>query len=298
LRRQYTKPGRVRPDEPLDQLHRQVIAVDGTFLHIASGVAWAVRRSGKNKAGARLDFHVDIDTWLPEVIVVPEPGQSETDSALRTIIPGAIHIYDRGIFSFELVQAHLRIPAEFVMRLREPGPRCPKFQTRETRDISSEAQQAGVISDGLGQLVGSEHRRAPGTQLRELIIVPPDDPDHPVRILTNLLDVDALVIAALYRHRWQIELFFRWIKCYARFDHLISHNRDAVLMSFYVAVIGMMLMYLHTANRPSKYLFSMMSMVASGSATLEEIMPIVRERERRIQLERERVARKRAEKRG
>ena len=100
----------------------------------------------------------------------------------------------------------------------------------------------------------------------------------------------------MYRHRWQVELFFRWLKCYAHFDHLISHNREGVLLNFYVAVVGVTLMYLHMGCRPSKYLFSLMGMVANGSATLEEIMPILRERERQCQLQRDRVARKRVKK--
>ena len=132
--------------------------------------------------------------------------------------------------------------------------------------------------------------------LREVVIVPADDPENPVYLLTTLLDVDASVIGILYRQRWQIELFFRWMKSYARFDHLISHSREGVLLNFYVAVVGVTLLYLHTGRRPSKYLFTMMGMVANGSASLEEIMPILRERERQCQMQRDRVARKRAEK--
>ena len=128
------------------------------------------------------------------------------------------------------------------------------------------------------------------------LITPADDPEKPVYLLTTLLDVDASIIGHLYRNRWQIELFFRWLKCYARFDHLISHNREGVLLNFYVVVIGVTLMYLHMGHRPSKYLFLMMGMVANGSATLEEILPILRERERQRKLQRDRVARKRAEK--
>ena len=131
--------------------------------------------------------------------------------------------------------------------------------------------------------------------LREVVIVPADDPRRPVRLLTSLLDLDAATIGLLYRNRWQIELFFRWLKCYARFDHLISHARDGVLLSFYVAVVGATLMYLHAGHRPSRYLFSLMGLVATGSATLEEILPILRERERRVELERQRVARRRAQ---
>src|SRR5262249_5028980 len=73
-------------------------------------------------------------------------------------------------------------------------------------------------------------------------------------------------------------------------------SREGVLLSFYVAVVGVTLLYLHTGHRPSKYLFIMLGMVANGSATLDEIMPILRERERQCQMQRDRVARKRAEK--
>jgi hypothetical protein len=69
-----------------------------------------------------------------------------------------------------------------------------------------------------------------------------------------------------------------------------------VLLNFYVAVIGVTLMYLQMGHRPSKYLFVMMGMVAHGSASLEEVLPILRERERQSKLQRDRVARKRAEK--
>ncbi len=271
------------------------MAVDGTFLKAAAAVTWAIRRSG-SKTGARLDVHVNIDTWLPELIVIAENGEGEAKTALNAITPGAIHIDDRGIFSFELIEAHPPKKADFVMRVREPGPRVSKLETVATRELTREARDAGVISDRLVRLVGSDHRKPPNMVLREVVIVPADDPENPVYLLTTLLDLDASIIGLLYRHRWQIELFFRWMKSYARFDHLISHTREGVLLNFYVAVIGVTLMYLHTGHRPSKYLFIMLGMVANGSASLEEIMPILRERERQSQMQRDRVARKRAEK--
>src|SRR3954469_25756482 len=147
------------------------------------------------------------------------------------------------------------------MRIREPGPRCPKLEPIETRELTPEARAAGVTTDRLVRLVGSTHRPAPDLVLREVVIIPADDPEHPVHLLTTLLDLDASIIGLLYRHRWQVELFFRWLKSYARFDHLISHDREGVLLNFYVAVIGVTLMYLHMGHRPSKYLFLMMGMV-------------------------------------
>jgi len=227
LRRQALKPGHQRDEHrPLHDLDRRVLAVDGTFLHAAAAIAWAVRRRG-GKTGARLDVHLDVSTWLPELIVAPEPGRSEADTAVGSITPGAIHLYDRGIFSFELVQAHLAPGADFVMRIREPGPRTPRLETVAARTVTEAARAAGVVSDRLVRFVGSDHRRAPESVLREVVIVPADDPEHPVYLLTTLSDLDASVIGLLYRYRWQVELFFRWLKCYARFDHLIHPKSTA-----------------------------------------------------------------------
>jgi hypothetical protein len=297
LRSEVLKPGAARPTTTLDELHRKILAVDGTFLHAAADVAWAFHKSGK-KRGARLDFHVDVSTWLPEVVVVAHNGDSEADNAQITITPGAIHLYDRGIFSFDLIKAHATSKADFVMRIREAGERCPKFEATESRELTAAARAAGVVSDRIGRMTGSQHRKAPDVLVREVIIIPPEDPTHPVRLLTTLLDLDASIIGLLYRHRWQVELFFRWLKCYAHFDHLISHNREGVLLNFYVAVVGVTLMYLHMGCRPSKYMFILMGMAANGSATLEEIMPILRERERQCEVARQSAARRRAKKKA
>jgi hypothetical protein len=295
LRREVLKAGPKKADGPSADLYRKVLAVDGTFLKAASTVAWAIRRRG-SKSGARLDFHVDVETWLPELLVIPDEHQGEAKMAEATITPGAIHLYDRGIFSFKLIAAHAPKSADFVMRIRGPGPRCPKLATVEARELTQAAREADVVSDRPVRLEGSTHRKAPDLVLREVVIIPADDPANPVYLLTTLLDIDASIIGLLYRYRWQVELFFRWMKSYARFDHLISHNRQGVLLNFYVAVIGVTLMYLQMGHRPSKYLFTMMGMVANGSASPEEILPILRERERRCKLERDRVARRRAEK--
>ena len=119
-----------------------------------------------------------------------------------------------------------------------------------------------------------------------------------VRILTSLLTVPAHVIATLYKYRWQVELFFKWLKCFGNFNHLASHCREGVLLSFYVTIIGALLLYLHTGYRPSKYAIALLSCVAQGEATLEEITPILRERERQCEVARQSAARRLAKKKA
>lgn len=294
------------PDD-LHTLHKTILAVDGTFLPAAAAVAWAVasrnQRDGERHR-ARLDWQVDIATFLPELVVVPDPGESEANSAARHIVPGSISIYDRGYLSFHLIAAFYdrdtptaaATPrAEFVIRLKEPGPNAPILEEIEVRPLDAAAKAAAVVSDRLVQLPGLKRTQKLTVVLREVVLTAPDG--KPVRLLTNLLTVPAEVIALLYRYRWQIELFFKWLKCYANFNHLISHTREGVLLSFYVTIIGVLLMYLHTGFRPSKYAMVLLGMAAHG-ATLEEIMPILRERERQCEVARQSAAKRRAKKKA
>jgi hypothetical protein len=291
-----------RPGHDLAGVLKQVLAVDGTFLPAAADVAWAVAARNQQRDGkchrARTDWHVDVKTWIPEVVVVPEPGQSEADSAATTITPGAIHVYDRGFQSFSLIAAHYDLckgewtpRADFVMRLREPGPNSPVLVRDSEAEISDAARSSGVVLDQVVRVPGLQKSQGFADHLRLVVVRSPDG--HEIRLLTNLFGVPAEIVALIYRYRWQVELFFRWLKCYANFNHLISHCAQGVLLNFYVVIIGALLMYLHTDGRPSKYLFSLLGLVAQGGATLAEIMPILRERERQCALDRASAARRR-----
>lgn len=300
LRERIERSSGKRLPKDLAGVVKRVVAVDGTFLPALADVAWAVKSRNQRKGEkhkARLDFRVDVDSWIPEAIVVPEEKQSEPSSAAAQVLPGAIYLYDRGFCSFELFAAHFdeagEGSADFVVRLRRRGRNGPNAELVEERPLSEAARAAGVLSDRVVRLPGLARKTGIDPPLREVAIAT-DDPDSPLRLLTTLLDVDAEAIGLLYRLRWQIELFFRWMKSYANFDHLISHSRQGVLLQFYVAVVGVMLTYVATSAKPSKYLFSLLSVVAGGGTTLEEILPILRERERRAALERASAARRRA----
>ena len=291
--------GRLPTDLP-DTLG-QVLAVDGSYFALAADVAWAVMHAtntGQKRASARLDVHLDVATWMPEIVDVHGADTSEAASAVLHIRPGAIYVYDRGIFSFELVRTQIEAGAFFVHRLCKPGERTTKFVAESDRPLTDQDRAAGVLSDRLGRLAGSTHRTAPDALLREVVIASPGQPDGQIRLLTNLTDLEAHFLSTIYRYRWQVELFFRWLKTIVNFKHLISESRSGILLSFYVAVIGTLLMYLFTGGKPSVYAFNMLSMAAGGGATLEEIMPIMKERERRIALDKASLARRQAKKKN
>jgi hypothetical protein len=297
----------------LNELLKQTVAVDGTFLHAVANVAWSVANSnnhGATRHRARLDARIDVSTWLPEAIVVPEPGESEADSAIKHLQAGRIYLYDRGYSSFALLRAHYEPTADsddatpaakshFVVRYKREGSNSPSLSDAVDRPLTEEDRAAGVLSDRVGCFTSdSAHREGVAKiQLRE-VIVPYEENGEPktLRLITNLLDISAQTVVLLYQYRWQVELFFRWFKSIGHFGHLISHSSDGVLTHLYVTIIGVLLMYLHTGYRPSKYMFALLSQVAAGAATLDEIIPILRERERRKELDRASAARRRAKK--
>jgi hypothetical protein len=288
-------------------LHKKILAVDGTFFPAAADVAWALvsrnQRDGECHR-ARLDWQVNIATMLPELAVVPDPGESEADSAARHVVRDTISIYDRAYMSFHLIASfydrdqqsgQVSALADFVIRLKKTGRNAPKLEEIEVRPLDAEAQTAGVMCDRLVKLPGLNRAENLVVTLREVVFMGDDGKE--VRLLTTLLTIPAHIIAILYKYRWQVELFFKWLKCYANFNHLISHSREGVLLNFYVTIIGVLLLYLHTGFRPSKYAIALLASVAQG-ATLEEIMPILRERERQCEVARQSAARRHAKKKA
>lgn len=301
LRRQI--PDLNHRDGSLGRLLDQVRVVDGSFFAAAADVAFAIQqRSGRRGSAqrkthhkVRMDLHLD-GNCLPCHLVICGKECSESDSAARKIDPGAIYILDRGYIDFQFVSTLLSKSADLVLRLKAQI----NFTAREDQKLDEEDRRAEVMTDRLGQLVGSPHtfRHLPRQELREVVIFDPDHPDKPIRLITSLIDLPAHVIAQLYRWRWQIELFFRWLKVHANFRHLISHDRNGMTMGFYVAVIAVLLMYLHTRRPMSRYAYNLMAQVATGWASIEDILPILEARERECELQRQWQKKRRAEKAG
>ena len=208
------------------------MAVDGTFLSAIAEVTWAIANANNHGAvrhRARVDVHLNVSSWLPEAIVIPDPAQSEADSAIEHLQAGRIYIYDRGFMSFALLGAHYQeTPTElvpeshFVMRFKREGSNSPKLQ--EALIGSSRRRPCGRHNQRSNRLFyfGQclPHWRLENQASRSDPPLPGKWRNKNAALITNLLDVSATTIAFLYRHRWQVELFFRWFKSFGNFGHL------------------------------------------------------------------------------
>ncbi len=95
--------------------------------------------------------------------------------------------------------------------------------------------------------------------------------DSPLVLVTDRLDLPAELVALAYRWRWQIELFFRWLKCVLGCRHLLSHDLDGITIQVYVALIASVLLGAAGGRTPTKRTYEMFCHFVSGWATAEEV---------------------------
>jgi len=164
--------------------------------------------------------------------------------------------------------------------------------------LSAADVEAGVSDDQIVELTG---RGAPQRRFRLVTIrtFDRDGKQQVIRLLSSLTDASAVpahIVGEIYRRRWQIELFFKWLKSFARLDHLLSTSRNGITFQLYVAVIGVLMMYVQAGRRVSVYALAALSRLARGECSVAEAMAVIARREREAQLNRARQARLRARK--
>ena len=243
-------------DPGLDSILKKIIAADGSMFTLAADVAWALhltKSNGKPLGQVRLNLQFNVIDGLPEAFSVSGQSEgSEPHAFIKDIVPDSLLLVDRNFGCFDFLDAALLARCDVVLRLKSDI----KFQASSSRELSPEDKSAGVPeSDAVGFLPGTRNSQAPTRQFRELILTDPHT-GKSIRVITTLLDVPARIIGLLYRNRWQIELFFRWLKLWANFEHLISESPAGLSLQFYVAVIGVLLMHIRTGRQMSKYSYN------------------------------------------
>jgi IS4 transposase len=291
-----------RKDPDLGLLTRQVIAADGTYFNLAGEALWALacRRgnTGKSQARVRLDLQLDVvSETLLEGCVSGKGAGSEPRVLMEYLRPGAVYLVDRLYVHFGFLNAVLAKGSSFVVRLKK----SIGFTIKESVELVGQDKELGILEDQRGHLSGpvtkgnvgraSRTGKPPVQELRRVVVWDPAKNEQ-VLLLTDMLDVPAYVIAMLYRKRWLIELFLRFLKCTACFDHLISKNKNGITLQLYVAMIATLLLHLATGKKVSKYSLFWLSQVACGKATWEQMEAGLARIEREKALERIRLNKK------
>ena len=215
-------------DEPFGvDLSETVYALDATTIDLCLSVfPWAPFRSAK--AAIKLHTLLDLRGNIPSFIHISD-GKLHDVNILDQIIPeaGAFYIMDRGYLDFARLHRLHQAGSFFVTRA--------KANLRFTRRYSLPTDRtSGIMCDQLGTLAGFYSQQNFPTTIRRIKIK--DAEGKTLIFLTNNLDLSAKSIADLYRCRWQIELFFKWIKQHLRIKSFFGTSENAVKSQIWIAV--------------------------------------------------------------
>jgi hypothetical protein len=216
-------------DEPLAvDLANTVYALDATIIDLCLSVfPWA--RYRRRDAAVKLHTQLDLRGMIPTVVQITEGKRADVTFLDDLIIePGAIYILDRGYVDFARLHRFVDEAAFFVTRTKK-GIR---FRRRASRSVDF---ATGLVSDHTVGLVTADARRAYPESLRRVRYVDPETKKH-FGFLTNNFVLPALTIARLYKSRWYVELFFRWIKMHLRIKAFYGTSENAVKTQIWIAL--------------------------------------------------------------
>lgn len=240
------------------QVGEAVYLVDSTGLRLSELSAdWAQFSNGV--CGAKLHIVYDADGQHPvDAVVTPARINDITVAKTLPIAAGATYVFDLGYYSYawwaELDAQGCRI----VTRL--------KSNTKLSVVATNPVKDKTILSDCIGHLPGRlaasriNPFQEPVREIRVRI-----DSGKILRIVSNDLDAPAAEIAALYKRRWQVELFFRWIKQTLKIKHFLGTSENAVRIQIAVALIAFLLLRLaHATQRAVGGLLTFSRLVRSN----------------------------------
>jgi hypothetical protein len=210
------------------ELDNTVYALDSSTIDLCLSLfSWAPFRS--TKAAIKLHTLLDLRGAIPAFIHISD-GKLHDVNVLDMLVleAGAFYVMDRGYLDFERLYALQRAGAFFVTRAKSP---------MDARRVYSAAtdRSTGIISDQQVMLNGHYLAKKYPQHLRRIRFKDPDSGKTLV-FLTNQMALPALTIAALYKSRWQVELFFKWIKQHLRIKHFMGNSENAVKTQVWCAV--------------------------------------------------------------
>jgi hypothetical protein len=209
-------------------LDETVYALDSTTIDLCLSVfPWAPFRS--TKAAVKLHTLLDLRGSIPSFIFISD-GKMHDVNILDQLVPeaGAFYVMDRGYLDFERL-AHLDDAGSFFVTRAKSNL---KARRRYSRPVD---RSTGLICDQTVLLTGFYSRQGFDRPLRRIKFIDPQTGKQLV-FLTNNFALDALTIAKLYKCRWQVELFFKWIKQHLRIKAFFGTSENAVKSQIWIAV--------------------------------------------------------------
>ena len=211
------------------KLKGKVYAFDSTTIDLCLSVfQWALFR--KKKGGVKVHTLYDIETQIPTFFHITPARVHDTKA--MDVIPyeeNSFYIFDRGYNDFKRLHNIESVGAYFVIRGKKNNDFRPVKWTRRFPPGS------GILSDAVGYMDGQLTAAKYPDKIRRVIYW--DDVNKRKFIFfTNALDISPMMVADLYHQRWQIELFFKWLKQHLKIKKFWGETENAVRIQIYTAI--------------------------------------------------------------
>jgi hypothetical protein len=209
------------------KLEGNVYAFDSTTIDLCLAVFWWAKFR-KKKGGVKIHVLYDVETQIPAFFHITEA--SVHDSRAMKEIPyeaGSYYIFDRAYNNFRMLYRIHQIEAFFVVRAKKNLQYKPiKWKRR---------LPGNVLSDMTIELTGFYPRQYYPGQIR-LVRYWDEEQEREFVFLTNATHISALQVADLYKNRWQVELFFKWLKQHLKIKRFWGTTENAVRIQIYAAI--------------------------------------------------------------
>jgi hypothetical protein len=246
------------------QLDETVYALDSSTIDLCLSLfPWA--RFRKTKAGIKLHTLLDLRGSIPSFIAITEAKLHDVN-ILDALVPepGAIYVMDRAYLDFERLYALHQAPAFFVIRSKSNTDLRRLYSKPVDKD-------SGVRCDQIVVLGGFYTNQSYPERLRRIKFYDAQR-GKGLTFLTNQFTLPATTIADLYRCRWQVETFFKWIKQHLRIKAFYGTSENAVKAQIWIAVAVYVLVAI--VKKRMQIGLSLYTILQILSLTLFEKMPL------------------------
>lgn len=249
------------------------LARDSSIFPALSRMAWAQYGCGKpGRANNAVRLHVSFHLLEDKPVQVAlTPGRvCERKVWREQLQSGATYVGDRYFAEDYKMLARLEEKGcRFLLRLRDEAV----VSVEQENPLRAAESAAGIISDTWARLGSRERYRT--SPVRVVTLRKPSG--TLMRLVTNIppAEMSARDLQVLYRRRWQIECFFRWLKCLLGCRHWLAESPTGVATQLYLAIIAGLMLQMVLGRRPPQRLWERLQLYLMGWATLEELMSAV-----------------------
>ncbi len=248
--------------EDIFKLGGKVYAFDSTTIELClETFKWAIFRKNQKKGGIKVHTLYDLETQIPTFFHITEARVHDMNA--MDVIPyeeNAFYIFDRGYNDFQRLHNIESVGAYFVVRGKKANDFKPMKWTRRFPAGS------GILSDCVGYMNGQQTREKYPDKIRRIIYWDQEE-NRKFIFFTNALDISPMQVAELYHQRWNIELFFKWLKQHLKIKKFWGTTENAVRIQIYSAIIAYCMMAIVQKKMGIKRSIYEMLQIASISLT-------------------------------